>query len=133
MRRGIAVFLVVLLSGCAAQRAEYFAQRDAPDLNFKGPIRPVSLSSAQIKQVERGVASLQNKGAKSFGKTYRAGVNADGQIVVCGYLDGKKFAGMFAKPQGGETEFLPIGISVDEQAEETVRQYCRDDGIYLPQ
>ena len=133
MRRGIAVVLVLLLSSCAAQRAEYFAQRDAPDLNFKGPIRPVSLSSAQIKQVERGVASLQNKGAKSFGKTYRAGVNADGQIVVCGYLDGKKFAGMFAKPQGGKTEFLPIGISVDEQAEETVRQYCRDDGIYLPQ
>jgi hypothetical protein len=40
---------------------------------------------------------------------------------------------MFAKPGGGKTEFLPIGISVDEQAEETVRQYCRDDGIYLPQ
>ena len=133
MRPGIAVVLVLLLSGCAAQRAEYFAQRDAPDLNFKGPIRPVSLSSAQIKQVERGVASLQNKGAQSFGKSYRAGVNANGQIVVCGYLDGKKFAGMFAKPQGGKTEFLPIGISVDEQAEETVRQYCRDDGIYLPQ
>jgi len=134
MRRGIAVVLVLLLSGCAAQRAEYFAQRDAPDLNFKGPIRPVSLSSAQIKQVEQGVvASLQDKGPKSFGKSYRSGVNADGQIVVCGYLNGKKFAGMFAKPQGGKTEFLPIGISVDEQAEETVRQYCRDDGIYLPQ
>ena len=55
MRRGIAIVLALLLSGCAAQRAEYFAQRDAPDLNFKGPIRPVSLSSAQIKQVEQGV------------------------------------------------------------------------------
>lgn len=134
MRRGIAIVLALLLSGCAAQRAEYFAQRDAPDLNFKGPIRPVSLSSAQIKQVKQGVAaSLQDKGPKTFGKSYRAAINADGQIVVCGYLNGKKFAGMFAKPGGGKTEFLPIGISVDEQAEETVRQYCRDDGIYLPQ
>jgi hypothetical protein len=40
---------------------------------------------------------------------------------------------MFAKPQGGKTQFLPIGLSVDEQEEDTVKQYCRDDGIYLRQ
>ena len=60
-------------------------------------------------------------------------INTDGQTIVCGYLNGKKFAGMFAKSQGGKTQFLPIGLSVDEQEEDTVKQYCRDDGIYLPQ
>ena len=47
---------VLLLCGCAAQRATYINQRDAPDLVFKGPLRPVSLSAPQIKQVQQGIA-----------------------------------------------------------------------------
>jgi hypothetical protein len=134
MRLGLAVAAVLLLCGCAAQRASYVAQRDAPDLAFQGPLRSVSLSSAQIKQVQQGIAAgVPDDGPKSFGKSYRAGVNSDGQTIVCGYLNGRKFAGMFAKPQGGKTQFLPIGVGIDEQEEDAVKLYCRDDGIYLPQ
>ncbi|HEX2379514.1 MAG TPA: hypothetical protein VHI74_02080 [Methyloceanibacter sp.] len=134
MRQRLTVGVVLLLCGCAAQRASYINQRDAPDLAFKGPLRPVSLSAPQIKQVQQGIAAgLLDERPKTFGKSYRAGINADGQTIVCGYLNGKKFAGMFAKPQGGKTQFLPIGLSVDEQEEDTVKQYCRDDGIYLRQ
>jgi hypothetical protein len=134
MRQRLTVLGVLLLCGCAAQRASYVAQRDAPDLAFKGPTRSVSLSSAQIKQVQQGIAAgVPGDGPKSFGKSYRAGINADGQTIVCGYLNGKKFAGMFAKPQGGKTQFLPIGVGIDQQEEDMVKQYCRDDGIYLPQ
>jgi hypothetical protein len=134
MRRGVTIMGVLLLCGCAAQRASYINQRDAPDLAFKGPLRPVSLSAPQIKQVQQGIAAgLSDAGPKTFGKSYRAAINADGQTIVCGYFNGKKFAGMFAKSQGGKTQFLPIGLSVDEHEEDTVKQYCRDDGIYLPQ
>ncbi len=125
---------VLVLAGCAAQRAEYVAQRDAPDLSFKGPVRPVPLSSAQIELVQQGIAeSLKDSGPPSFGRSYRAGMNADREIVVCGYVNGKKFAGVFAKPPDGKAQFLPIGVSIDEQEEDAVKGYCRDDGIYLPQ
>jgi hypothetical protein len=134
VRQGLTVVAVLLLCGCAAQRASYVNQRDAPDLIFKGPIRPVSLSAAQIKQVQQGIAAgVPDDGPKTFGKSYRGGINGDGQVVVCGYLNGKKFAGMFVKPQGGKTQFLPIGVGIDEQEEDTVKQYCRDGGIFLPQ
>jgi hypothetical protein len=131
----IAVVAAVLaLAGCAAQRAEYVAQRDAPDLSFKGPVRPVPLSSAQIELVQQGIAkSLKDSGPPSFGRSYRAGLNADREIVACGYVNGKKFAGVFAKPSDGKTQFLPIGVSIDEQEEDAVKGYCRADGIYLPQ
>jgi hypothetical protein len=131
----IAVFAAVLvLCGCAAQRESYVAQRDAPDLSFSGPLRPVSLSSAQIKLVQQGIAeAVKDSGSPSFGKSYRAAMNADGETVVCGYANGKKFAGIFAKPTRGKAEFLPIGVGVDEQEEDAAKQYCRDDGIYLPQ
>jgi hypothetical protein len=133
--RGIAVIAAaLLLSGCAAQRAEYFAQRDAPDLSFKGPVRPVSLSSAQIKLVQKGIArGLKDAGPASFGKSYRAAMNADRELVVCGYVNGKRFAGVFAKPARGPAQFLPISVAVDQQEEDAVKLYCRDDGIYLPQ
>jgi hypothetical protein len=131
----IAVLSVVLgLSGCAAQRESYVAQRDAPDLSFKGPLCSVSLSSAQIKLVQQAIAgTLKDASAPSFGKSYRAARNAEGETVVCGYVNGKKFAAMFAKTAGGKTQVLPIGVGVDEQEEDSVKQYCRDNGIYMPQ
>jgi hypothetical protein len=132
LRIGVAA-AVLALCGCAGQRESYFAQRDAPDLAFKGPLRPVSLSSAQIKVVQQGIAAnVQALDAASFGKSYRAAMNTDGEIVVCGYVDGKKFAGMFAKSARG-TAFLPIGVGLDQVEEDSVKQYCRDDGIYMPQ
>jgi hypothetical protein len=130
----LTVVAVLFLTGCAAQRAEYVAQRDAPDLYFKGPVRPVALSSAQIKLVQQGVArSLTDWPSPSFGKSYRAAMNPDRKIVVCGYVDGKRFAGVFAKPARGAPQFLPIGVAIDQQEEDAVKLYCRDDGIYLPQ
>ncbi len=132
--RIVVVAAVLAVGGCAAQRGEYFAQRDAPDLSFKGPARSVALSSAQIRLVQKGIAqALTGQPSPSFGKSYRAAMNADRQIVVCGYVNGKRFAGMFAKVARGQTQFLPIGIGIDEQEEDSVKQYCRDGGIYLPQ
>jgi hypothetical protein len=128
----IAAVLVVV--GCTAQREQYAAERDAPDLSFKGPIPSVALSPAQIKSVQAGITEgLKDSGPPSFGKSYRAGLNADRAIVVCGFANGKRFVGMFAKAPGGKTQFLPIGVSIDEQEEDAVKGYCRDDGIYLPQ
>ena len=132
--RWLLIATVLVLSGCAAQRESYLAQRDAPDLSFKGPMRPVGLSSAQIKLVQQGIAaSLKDAGPASFGKSYRAAMNADRQVVVCGYVNGKRFAGVFAKPARGPAQFLPIGVALDQQEEDAVKLYCRDDGIYLPQ
>jgi hypothetical protein len=135
MWRRIGVVIAVLaLSGCAAQRESYYAQRDAPDLAFKGPLHPASLSSAQLKLVQQGIAaSMQDSATPNFGKSYRAARNADGELVVCGYVNGKKFVGMFARSARGKTAFLPIGIGLDQQEEDQVKQYCRDKGIYLPQ
>ena len=129
----LAVVAALALSGCAAQRAEYAAERDAASLSFQGPIRSVTLSSAQIKSAQQAIAASLKSQPASFGRSYRAGLTADQEIVVCGYVNGKKFVGIFAKPAGGPPQFLPVGVSVDEQEEDTVKQYCRDDGIYLPQ
>jgi hypothetical protein len=40
---------------------------------------------------------------------------------------------MFAKPEGGAVEFLPIRVAIAEEDQDAVRQYCRATGIYLPQ
>jgi len=40
---------------------------------------------------------------------------------------------MFAKPEGGSTEFLPIKLAESEEEQTAVRDYCRADGVYLPQ
>jgi hypothetical protein len=40
---------------------------------------------------------------------------------------------MFAKSAPGQTTFLPIGMGLDQVEEDTVKQYCRDNGIYMPQ
>ena len=134
MWRMIGFLIALALSGCAAQRESYYAQRDAPDLAFKGPLRPAPLSSAQVKLVQQGIsANMADSAAPSFGKSYRAARNGDGELVVCGYVNGRKFVGMFARSPRGKTAFLPIGIGLDQQEEDQVKQYCRDNGIYLPQ
>lgn len=126
----ISVVAVLVLSGCAAQRA---AESNAPRLSFQGPLHPLTLSSAQLKLVQQGVAeSLKDPASASFGDSYRAGVGSEGEIAVCGYVNGKKFVGMFAKPEGGTTEFLTIRVAVTEEEQADARRYCRADGIYLP-
>ena len=133
MRLGIVVVAVFALSGCAQQREAAEAERNAPDLSFEGPLRPLTLSSAQIKLVERGIAeSLKDPGAAKFGNSYRAGISSDRETAVCGFVNGKRFVGMFAKPVGGAMEFLPIKVAVDEEEQDAVREYCRANGIYLP-
>jgi hypothetical protein len=128
------VVAVLAVSSCAAQRESYYAQRDAPDLAFKGPLRAAPLSSAQVKLVQQGIAAVMtDSGTPSFGKSYRAAKNSDGEIVVCGYVNGRKFVGIFAKSARGQTTFLPIGMGLDQVEEDTVKQYCRDNGIYMPQ
>jgi len=125
----IVVVAALLLSGCASAR---IAERNAPTLSFQGPLRPASLSSAQIKTVQQGIAvSLKDPSSASFGGSYRAGISANSETVVCGYVNGKKFVGMFAKPAKEPTEFLSIGVSISQEEEDAVKSYCRSDGIYL--
>jgi len=138
MRLLIAVVAVLVLCGCAAQneisRQQREAESAAPDLSFQGPLRSVNLSSGQIKLVQQGIAqSLKDPSSASFGASYRAGVDRDREIAVCGFLNGKRFVGMFAKPEGGSTEFLPIKVAESDEDQPAVRDYCRADGIYLPE
>ena len=77
--------------------------------------------------------SLKDQASASFAASYRAGIGSDRKIAVCGFVNGKKFVGMFAKPEGGATEFLPIKVTVSEEEQDAVKQYCRIDGIYLLQ
>ncbi len=92
------------------------------------------MSSAQIQLLQKGIAeSLEDPKSAVFGESYRAGKSPNGEIAVCGFVNGKRFVGMFAKPQGGSVEFLPIRIVVSEEQQEDLRLYCRVDGLYLPQ
>jgi hypothetical protein len=133
MRLAIAVVAMLVLSGCAQQREGAEAERNAPDLSFQGPLRPVTLSSAQIKLVQQGIAqSLKEPASAKFGASYRGGIGSDRETVVCGFVNGKRFVGMFAKPIGGAVEFLAIKVATTEEEQDAVREYCRADGIYLP-
>jgi hypothetical protein len=107
---------------------------DAPSLAFKGPLAPLPLSPAQIKLVKKAIAdSLADPASASFGRSYRAGKSDQEELVVCGYVNGKSFVGMFATPQGGSIEFLPIRVAQTEEEQPSVREYCRAKGIYVPE
>ena len=80
--------------------------------------------------VQQGIAaSLPEPAGAVFDKSYCAGVYSGREIVVCGFVNGKRFVGMFAKPQGGSAEFLPIKLALKEEQQDAVRAA---DGIYLP-
>lgn len=127
------VIAVLALCGCMAQRA---AERNAPSVPFDGPLRPVKLSAAQIQLVQAGVTSglidLKDKSTPSFGDSYRAGKDVDGDVAVCGFVNGKRFVGVVTKPEGGGPVFLPIKIATSEEEQTDVRRYCRNNGIYMP-
>jgi hypothetical protein len=133
MRRVIAAIAVLMLSGCAAERE---AERAAPDVSFQGPLRPVTLSSAQIALVQKGVTGglvdMKDTSTPSFGDSYRAARSSYGDVAVCGFVNGKRFVGLLTKPEGGATLFLPIKIAVTEEEQGDAKLYCRVDGIYLP-
>lgn len=138
MWRQVTAVAVLVLCGCAVQNEasvrQREAERNAPNLDFQGPLRPVTLTKPQVKLVQQGVAGLLKEPASAeFGNSYRAGRGADGMIAVCGFVNGKRFVGMFAKPEGGATEFLPIRVAIEEVEQEGVREFCRATGIYLPQ
>lgn len=126
----ITVVAVLVLSGCAAERV---AESNAPNVSFQGPIRPLTLSPAQIKLVQQSIAASLKDPAANFGSSYRAGIDSDREIAVCGFVNGKRFVGLFAKPVGGPVEFLPIKVAVTEDDQVDAKRYCRTDGIYLPQ
>ena len=128
-QRLMVVGVLLALPGCAASIRK---EQAAPELSFQGPLRSASLTTPQIKLLQQGVSSNLKDPAAKFGSNYRAGLSANGETIVCGYVNGKKFAGMFAKPTEGSMEFLPIGISINQQEEDAVKSYCRSDGIYLP-
>jgi hypothetical protein len=138
MRRAVTAVAVLILCGCAAQQEAFVrqreAERNAPNLDFQGPLRPTTLSKAQIALVQQAVAGmLEEPASATFGKSYRAGLGPDRAVAVCGFVNGKRFVGMFAKPEGGQTEFLPIRVALAEVDQDGVREFCRATGIYLPQ
>ena len=129
MWRAITGVAVLILCGCAAQQEAFVrqreAERNAPNLDFQGPLPPATLSKAQIEMVQQGIAGLLKEPASAkFGDSYRGGQGPDRKIVVCGFVNGKRFVGMFAKPEGGATEFLPIRVALEEVDQESVRQFC---------
>jgi hypothetical protein len=138
MWRQITAVAVLMLCGCSAQQETFVRQREAeraaPNLDFQGPLRPTTLSKTQVKLVQQGVAGMfKDPASAKFGDSYRAGLGPDQKIAVCGFVNGKRFVGMFAKPEGGAVEFLPIRVAIAEEDQDAVRQYCRATGIYLPQ
>jgi hypothetical protein len=124
------IVAALILGNCADRRYG----DDAPSLSFQGPLPALTLSAAQIKLVQNGIApSLTDPASASFGRSYRAGTTGfENEIVVCGFVNGKRFVGMFAKPEDGPVEFLPIRIAIEEMEQEGVREYCRANGIYVP-
>ena len=126
----ITIVVALALGNCAER--EY--GDDAPSLQFHGPLAPLTLSSAQIKLVQKGIAqSLKDPASASFGRSYRAGLSNQDELIVCGYVNGKSFVGMFATPKGSSTEFLPIRVAESEEEQPAVREYCRAKGIYVPE
>ena len=126
----ITIVVALALGNCAER--EY--GDDAPSLQFHGPLAPLTLSSAQIKLVQKGIAqSLKDPASASFGRSYRAGMSNQDELIVCGYVNGKSFVGMFATPKGSSTEFLPIRVAESEEEQAAVREYCRARGIYVPE
>jgi len=130
----IGLLACVMTVAISALAAEHEYGDDAPSLTFKGPLAPLPLSSAQIKLVKKGIAeSLADPASASFGRSYRAGMSSEDELIVCGYVNGKSFVGMFATPQGGSMEFLPIRVAHSEEEQPSVREYCRARGIYVPE
>jgi hypothetical protein len=126
----ITIVVALALGNCAER--EY--GDDAPSLQFHGPLAPLTLSSAQIKLVQKGIAqSLKDPASASFGRSYRAGMSNQDELIVCGYVNGKSFVGMFATPKGSSTEFLPIRVAESEEEQPAAREYCRARGIYVPE
>ena len=126
----ITIVVALALGNCAER--EY--GDDAPSLQFHGPLAPLTLSSAEIKLVQKGIAqSLKDPASASFGRSYRAGMSNQDELIVCGYVNGKSFVGMFATPKGSSTEFLPIRVAESEEEQPAVREYCRAKGIYVPE
>jgi hypothetical protein len=121
--RAAIVAVLVLSGGCATSN-----QR------FEGPLAPLTLSAAQIKIVQQGVAKeLKDPMSPRFGDSYRAGSSSlNRQIVVCGYVNGKQFVGKFWQ-QNGSSVFIPIMIGGSEAKDDIVDRDCRPGGIYLPQ
>ena len=79
MLRQITAIAVLLLCGCAAQQETYVRQREAeaaaPDLDFKGPLRPATISKAQVKLVQQGITPLlKEPKSATFGESYRGGL-----------------------------------------------------------
>jgi hypothetical protein len=138
--KGVAIVATFIgfLAACAVLVSGHCAEReygdDAPNLEFKGPLAPLKLTPAQIKLVQKGISgSLKDSASAAFGRSYRAGMSAQDELIVCGYVNGKSFVGMFATPRGGSTEFLPIRVAQSEEEQPAVREYCRARGIYVPE
>jgi len=126
----ITIAAALILGHCAER--EYGDA--APSLSFKGPLAPLTLSASQIKLVQKGITdSLTDPTSVTFGRSYRAGMSAEYELIVCGYVNGKSFVGMFATPQGSSMEFLPIRVAQTEEEQPAVREYCRANGIYVPE
>ena len=114
------IVAVVVLSGCATSNER-----------FEGPLDPLTLSAAQIKIVQQGLAKELKDPSVSLGESYRAGTSvSQHQTVVCGVVNGRKFVGKF---WSNDSVFIPIMIGGSEAENYIVDHDCRPGGIYLPE
>jgi hypothetical protein len=123
----ITIVVALALGNCAER--EY--GDDAPSLQFHGPLAPLTLSSAQIKLVQKGIAqSLKDPASANFGRSYRAGMSNQDELIVCGYVSGKSFVGMFAH-QRAVRRVLTIRVAESEEEQPAVRETA-EPGIHVP-
>jgi hypothetical protein len=114
------IVAVIVLSGCATSNER-----------FEGPLDTLTLSAAQIKIVQQGLAKELKEPSVSLGESYRAGTSVlQHQTVVCGVVNGRKFVGKF---WSNDSVFIPIMIGGSEAENYVVDRDCRPGGIYLPQ
>jgi hypothetical protein len=127
-KRLIVGVISVALCGCASSITK---QRNAPELSFQGPLRKTTLNSSQVKLVQQGISASLKDASARFGGSYKAAISANNETIVCGFVNGRRFAGMFDKPAGGSMEFLPIGVSINQQEEDAVIVFLRFVLLYI--
>ena len=117
-------FLILLLSGCAADPAPQ-AQTGSVEVYQR-----VSLAPQQAQLVYSGVQRvLSNPASAQFGQIF-AGRKPDGTVYVCGSVSARTSSGAFTGDQPfygtlDQRAFTPIKIGGSEEQSRAIQAYCR--------
>ena len=133
LRMGLRAVCLLLFSSVLASCVT--DQTTSPSFKFHAPI---VLTSAQEKTVRDSVASsLKDPQAARFGKMI-AGRSSDGEVMVCGLVNGKNSFGGYIgdKPFEGllvanGQVFAPIGIGGMDDDTNATFEMCGKSGLQL--